>query len=105
MAQSVGSHALGDPGLAGDALDDPCGGVAIEAFVVSSEEQRAFAAFANREVDRSGGAGRKRDDHRLAAFAQDGQGAMPRSRPSASMLAPVASETRSPSSASKLINA
>jgi hypothetical protein len=38
--------------------------------------RRAFAAFANREVNRSGGAGRKRDDHRLAALAQDGQSAM-----------------------------
>src|SRR5438552_8802629 len=76
MAKRVWSHPLGDARFTGDALHDPRRRVSIETRVVGTEEAWAFAAFADREVDRSGGARREWDDHGLAALAQDGQGAV-----------------------------
>ena len=43
----------------------------IEPPAVGTEEDRALAAFTDREVDGSGGSGREWDDYGLAALAQD----------------------------------
>ena len=76
MAESMGSNALYDAGFAGDAVHDPGGSVTVETSPVGVEEQRALAAFADREVDGAGRSGREWDDYGLAALAQNGQGAV-----------------------------
>ena len=70
--------------------------VAVEALPVGGNEDRAFAPFADGEVDSPGRPRRQRDGHDLAALARIVSVRWPRSSPSASMLAPVASDTRSP---------
>jgi hypothetical protein len=105
VPQRVRSDALGNASLAGDATHDPARGVAVETFAVCADKDRPLAAFPDDEVDGAGGAGREGDSDDLAALAQDGQGAWPRSRPRAAMSAPVASETRSPFRENRLTSA
>ena len=76
VSQRVGTHSLGEPGPASDSSHDPARGVAIESGAVCAAEDGTFAAFTDREIDRPRGAGRQRDGHDLAAFAQDLQRAM-----------------------------
>ena len=76
VAQRVGSDALGDFGSAGDASADPGCGVTVEALTVGAEEEWPFAAFADREIDRTCGTRRERDDHGLGAFTQDRENAV-----------------------------
>src|SRR3954447_21882621 len=76
VAERVGADSLGDPGFAGDASNDPGGGVTVQSLTIGTEEQWAFAAFADREIDRASGARRERDDHGLATLAEDREGAM-----------------------------
>ena len=52
------------------------GGVAVEPVAVGVEEDRAYAAFPDREVDGSGDPGGERHGDGLAALAQHCQGAM-----------------------------
>ena len=54
---------------------------AVDPPPVGSDEDRPVAAFAHREVDGPGGAGRQRDGHHLASFAQDRQRAVPPLQP------------------------
>jgi hypothetical protein len=76
MAQGVRPDPLPNPGSAGDTPDDPGGGVTVEPLTVDVEEERPFAAFADCEIDGTSGAWRERDDHGLAALAQDCEGAV-----------------------------
>ena len=46
-------------------------GAPIEPVPVASQEDRAFVAFADGKIDRSGGSRDERDDGRFAAFAHD----------------------------------
>jgi hypothetical protein len=45
---------LGDPGAAGDPADDPGGAVPVQPPPVGRDEQRAFGALADRQIDRPG---------------------------------------------------
>jgi len=65
-------------------------------LTVCGHEQRSLGAFAYRQVDRPGRAGRGRDRDDLAALAGDDQVRWPRSSPRCSMSAPVAPDTRGP---------
>jgi hypothetical protein len=56
---------------------DPGRAMAVHALTVRSKEDRTVEAFADGEIDRSGGARCERDRNDLAAFAQDGEGAVP----------------------------
>ena len=105
MPQRVRPNGLGDPGAASDLADDPGGTMAVQPPTVRGQEDRAFTALADGQVDRPCGAGCERDSDDLAAFAGDYRVRCPRSKPMASMSAPVASETRSPLSASREISA
>jgi hypothetical protein len=105
MAQRVRTNPLGDASSTRDAPHDPGGGVAVESLTARSDEDWSFAALADREIDRACGTRRERDDDHLAALAQNREVRWPRSRPSASMLAPMASETRRPFRASRLMSA
>jgi hypothetical protein len=51
--------------------------MAVHALTVRSKEDRTVEAFADGEIDRSGGARCERDRDDLAVFAQDGEGAVP----------------------------
>jgi hypothetical protein len=66
-------YLLGQPGAAGDAADDPSGAVPVQPLPGSGGEDRSFAALADGEVDRAGGARGERDDGFLAALAGDRQ--------------------------------
>jgi len=48
VAEGVRPDWLGDPGPAGDAAQDPPGGVAVEASTVRSAEDGTVEALANR---------------------------------------------------------
>ena len=56
---------------------DPPGAVPVQPPPVRCQEDRPLAAFADRQVDRPGGARRERDGDDLAALAGDHQGAVP----------------------------
>jgi hypothetical protein len=96
VAQRVRADLLGDPSAAGDAANNSCDAVPVEAFPVGGEEQRAFGALADGQVDGAGGARGEWDSDDLAVLAVDEQVRWPRSSPRCSMSAPVASETRGP---------
>ncbi len=70
------AYFLGQPGAAGDAADDPPGAVPVQPSAGGSGEDGPFAALADGEVDRPGGARGERDHGALAALAGDGQGAV-----------------------------
>ena len=105
VPKRVGADVFADVGAAGDLADDPPGAVPVQPPPVIGEEDGAIAAFPGGQVDRPGGARRQRDGDDLAALTGDRQVRCPRSRPRCSMSAPVASETRSPFSASREISA
>ena len=106
VAQRVRSDSLGDAGASGDAPHDPAGGVPVEPVAVRAEEDRAFAAFADGEVDSSRGARCERDGDDLAALAAGWSGCGGRARGRvARCRRRVASETRSPLSASREMSA
>ena len=77
VTQGVGSDSFRDPGTAGDATHDAGGGVTVEPFPVRPEEDRAFAAFTDGEVNGASGPWGEGNEDGLGAFAEDGQGAMP----------------------------
>ena len=68
---------LGDPRTARDPADDPPGTVTIQPPATRRQEHRSFAAFADGQVDGTGGARRQRDGDDLAALADDHQGPVP----------------------------
>jgi hypothetical protein len=74
MSEGVRPDLLGQPGAAGDAADDPSGAVPVQPLPGSGGEDRSFAALADGEVDRAGGARGERDDGFPAALAGDRQG-------------------------------
>jgi hypothetical protein len=105
VPQRVRPDRLGDPGTAGGPADDPPGAVPVQLSAIGGQEDRSRAALADGKVDRPGGARRERDGDDLAALARDGERPVPALDARASMLAPVASETRSPLRASSEISA
>jgi hypothetical protein len=72
-----GPTGLGEPGAAGDPADDPPGTVPVGAVAVGGQEDRAFAAFADGQVDRPGRPRGQRDRHDFAALAGDDQCPVP----------------------------
>jgi hypothetical protein len=72
----VWTHGLGDPCTPRYPSDDPARAVAVEAFAIDPEEDRALAALADCEIDRTGREWGERDGDDLAALAQDGKGSM-----------------------------
>jgi hypothetical protein len=76
VTERVGSHALGDPGPSADAAHDPPGSVSVDPLAVGSDEDRAVAAFADRQIDGPRRPGCERYGHDLAAFAHDGERAV-----------------------------
>ena len=105
MTERVWPDPLADSGPASDTAHDPSGSVPIEPVAVGSEEDRAFHPFADGQVDRTADAWGEWHRDQLAALAQHRQGAVSRSSPSASMFAPIASDTRHPFNASSDTNA
>jgi len=73
VPQGMGADLLVDSGAAGDATDNSCGTVPVEAFP-GGEEQRAFGTLADGQVDGAGGARGERYGDDLAALAGDDQG-------------------------------
>jgi hypothetical protein len=59
---------LGDPGAAGDPVDDPGGAVTVQPSAVRGGEQRPFGVLAGGQVDLPGGARGERDGDDLAAL-------------------------------------
>jgi hypothetical protein len=105
VPQGVRPDVLGDPGAARDPADDAPGAVPVESAAFGGEEDRSVAAFPDSEVDRAGGPRGERDGDDLAALTGDGQRAVAAFQAVASISAPVASDTRSPFSASSEISA
>jgi hypothetical protein len=68
---------LGQPGASGDAANDPPGTVPVQPLPGGGQENRALAAFADRQVDRPRSPRRERDHGLLAALTDDRQGAVP----------------------------
>jgi hypothetical protein len=87
---------IGDPGASGEAAHDPPSGVPVKTPPVAIEKDRTLRALADGQIDRPGGVRRQRYGDDLAALRRMVRVRWPRSRPSASMSAPNASETRSP---------
>ena len=77
VSQGVRSDRLVHSGAAGDSVHDAAGAVPIHPLAVGSQEDRAVESFTDNEIDCSGGAWCERDRDDLAAFAQDGEGAVP----------------------------
>jgi hypothetical protein len=76
-AEARGADRLGYSRDAGDPAHHPRGAVPVQPPSVRSEEDRAFGALADGQVDRPGGAWRERDGNDLAALAADDQGPVP----------------------------
>jgi hypothetical protein len=74
LAEGARPYGLGDADPAGGAPDDPPSAVAVQPPAIRRQEDRSFAAFADGEVNRAGGAGCQRDGDDLAALARDHQG-------------------------------
>ena len=96
---------LGDPGAAGDPADDPGGVVPVQSPSVRGDEQRPLGALADRQIDRLAVRGASGMVTTLPPLRVMTRVRWPRSRPRCSMSAPVASDTRSPLSASREISA
>jgi hypothetical protein len=77
----VWSDALGYPGPSGDAAHDSAGGMSVDPCPVGCDEDRPVAAFADRQVDGPRRPRCERHGHDLAAFAQDGDRAVPSLEP------------------------
>jgi hypothetical protein len=96
-----GPMCFAQPGSSGYSSHDARHAVAIKAVTVGASEDRALGAFAHGYVDGPGGSGRQGTVTSLPPLRSTGRVRWPRSTPRASMLAPVASETRSPLRASQ----
>jgi hypothetical protein len=101
VAQRVRSDPLDDAGPAREAAHDPSGCVPVKPSSVAAEQDRTFAAFTHREIYGPRRAWREGNGDGLAALRTIVSVRWPRSRPSFSMSAPHASETRSPFNASR----
>ena len=75
MPERVRADGLVDPGFAGEAADDPPGGVSVQPLPVVAEEDRTLDPFTDSEVDRARCAWCEWDGGDLAALAIHGQGA------------------------------
>ena len=80
-AQRVRADVLRYTRSPGDPADDPGGAVPVQSPSVCGDEQRAFGALADCQVDRAGGARGERDGDDLAALAGDDQGPVPALEP------------------------
>jgi hypothetical protein len=94
-AQHVGMDGA-EAGASSDCADPAVGGATVEALAVASTQDRPLIALADSEVEGAGAAGYEGYDGGLVAFAHDARRAVPRCTARSSMLAPYASETRSP---------
>ena len=77
------------------------GGALVQAISVVANQDPSFSAFADSEIDGSGGAGYQRDERGLVAFTDDPQHPVPSLEAMTSMLVSQASVTRSPFSPSR----
>ena len=75
-SEGVGPDPFGDACLAGQAANDPGGGVAVKARAAMGHEDRSGGALADAEVEGPGGAGGHWHDDDLAALAADLQRAV-----------------------------
>jgi hypothetical protein len=76
VSECVRTHGIGDPCTPRDAWDDSAGAVAVEAAAVNTEEDRALAALADCEIDRTGRAWGERDRDDFAALTHNREGSM-----------------------------
>jgi hypothetical protein len=106
VPQRVRGDGLGDPGAAGGPADDPPGAVPVQPPPFPGQEYWAFGALADGQVDRPGAV---RDASGMVTTLPPLRVTVrvrcPRSRPRCSTSSPVASDTRSPLSASSKISA
>lgn len=77
VPQRVRPDELNDPGLAGDAADDPSSAVPVQPAAIQGQEDRSVAAVADGQVDGPRRARRQWDGDDLATFAGDHQRAVP----------------------------
>ena len=105
VTQRVRSDPLADPGTASDTAHDPPSSMPIDPFTVGVEEDRTFHTFADSQVDCPGDAGASGIVTNLPPLRNTVRVRWPRSSPRASMLAPIASDTRNPFNASSETNA
>jgi hypothetical protein len=76
VPQRVRSYVLGDPGMAGCPADDAPGAVTVQPSPVDSDEDGSVAAFADGQVNRTGGGRCERDGDHLATLGGDDQRAV-----------------------------
>jgi hypothetical protein len=79
--------------------------MAVHPLATGAQEDGAGQPLADSQVDGSRRARRERHGYDLATLALDGERAVARSSPRASMSAPIASETRKPFSANSEMSA
>jgi hypothetical protein len=91
--------------VAGHPPDDPPGAVAVQPPPIRGQEHWTFASLTDSQVDRPRGTRASEIVTTLPPLRVMTRVRCPRSMPSASMSAPVASETRSPFKASMEIRA
>jgi hypothetical protein len=104
VPQGVRTDTLVDAGTAGDA-HDPCGSVPVESLTSDSNKDRPFAALSDRQIDGAWVRGASGTVATLPPLRVIVRVRWPRSSPNASTLAPIASETRNPFNASRLMSA
>src|ERR1700735_1078020 len=104
VPQGMRPDGLGDPGAAGDPADDPPGAVPVQPTAGPGEEQWSLSTLADRKVDGPGGARGEGMVTTLPPLRVITRVRWPFSMPMASMVAPVASDTRSPFRASREIS-
>ena len=92
VAQGVRADVLGDPGTLSDAADDPGGTVPVQPPAIRRREQGSFGALADGQVDGAGVRGASGIVTTLPPLRVMTKVRWPRSTPSASTLAPVASQ-------------
>ena len=79
-SEHVRMHVV-EPGLLADRVNPALRGAGVKATAAGASQERAFAAFANRQVEDAAGPGDQRDGRRLVAFADDAQGPVPAFQP------------------------
>jgi hypothetical protein len=105
VTQRVRSDPLADPRTASDTSHDPPGGVTVEALAIDVEEIGPSTRSPTAKSTARATRGASGIVTSFPPLRNTVSVRWPRSRPSASMLAPIASDTRSPFNASSDTNA